>query len=227
MNELTKSETSQTTNVSGDVYGNTKEGDIFQSFYSQTNFDEISFEDLKLQTKKLPEIQIDFLHSYKEQRILVLGGELGGINKKELILKLAYHVAKDYRLTCQNTDIYTKVWRPSSPQEKIDLEAELINTKEPTIFVFYDIEPQEIKGNLEVIRDNILSFKHYIFASTNRSYKIWHLSKNAIEFFPTNLKPQEIYGKSFFVEELKKELSNLQEEIKKEVDKFQDEWKKN
>lgn len=53
MNELTKSETSQTTNVSGDVYGNTQEGDIFQSFYSQTNFDEISFEDLKLQTKKI------------------------------------------------------------------------------------------------------------------------------------------------------------------------------
>lgn len=226
MNELTKSETSQTTNVSGDVYGNTKEGDIFQSFYSQTNFDEISFEDLKLQTKKLPEIQIDFLNSYKEQRILVFGGELGGINKKELILKLAYHVAKDYRLTFQNTDIYTKVWRPSSKQEKIDLEAELINTKEPTIFVFYDIEPQEIKGNLEVIRDNILSFKHYIFASTNRSYKIWHLSDNAIDFFPTDLKLEKIYGKSFLVEELQKKLSNLQEELQKELNQFQEEWKK-
>ena len=38
MNQSTKSETSQTTNVSGDTYGLTQKGDIFQSFFGKTDF---------------------------------------------------------------------------------------------------------------------------------------------------------------------------------------------
>ncbi len=55
-------------------------GDVFQNA-GETHFDEISFEDLESQTKELPEITPDFLDILNTNKMLVLGGELGGINK--------------------------------------------------------------------------------------------------------------------------------------------------
>ena len=74
--------------------------------------------------------------------MLVLGGELGGINKNELILQLAYCIAKETdseQINSQKVDVSIKVWRRSSSQQIIDLELELRNRKTPTIFVFFDI----------------------------------------------------------------------------------------
>lgn len=227
MNESTKSETSQTINVSGNAYGFTQEGNIFQSFFAKTDFDEISVEDLESQIKELPEIQLDFFNQRKKQRMLVLGGELGGINKNELILQLAYRLAKDERLDSekidsdqtnpQKVDVSIKRWRRTSSQQIIDLEAELQKTEHPTIFVFTNIEPRNIAGSLQNIYKIVQSLRHYhyILASTDRSFSSWHLNNNAQYFFPTNLNPQTIYGQHILVKELQEELSRYQKQLNK------------
>lgn len=226
MNESTKSETSQTINVSGNAYGFTQEGNIFQSFFAKTDFDEISVEDLESQIKELPEIQLDFFNQRKKQRMLVLGGELGGINKNELILQLAYRLAKDERLDSekidsdqtnpQKVDVSIKRWRRTSSQQTIDLEAELQKTKDPTIFVFTNIEPRNIASSLQNIYKIVQSLRrHYILASTDRSFSSWHLNNNAQYFFPTNLNPQTIYGQHILVKELQEELSRYQKQLNK------------
>ena len=233
MNESTKSETSQTINVSGNAYGFTQEGNIFQSFFAKTDFDEISVEDLESQIKELPEIQLDFFNQRKKQRMLVLGGELGGINKNELILQLAYRLAKDESLDSEKTDsdqtnpqkvdVSIKRWRRTSSQQTIDLEAELQKTKHPTIFVFTNIEPRNIASSLQNIYKIVQSLRHhYILASTDRSFSSWHLNNNAQYFFPTNLNPQTIYGQHILVKELQEELSRYQ----KQLNKLQEELEK-
>ena len=192
----------------------------------KTDFDEISFEDLESQTKELPEIQLDFFDQRKKQRMLVLGGELGGINKNELILQLAYRLAKDERLDSekidsdqtnpQKVDVSIKRWRRTSSQQTIDLEAELQKTKDPTIFLFTNIEPRNIASSLQNIYKIVQSLRrHYILASTDRSFSSWHLNNNAQYFFPTNLNPQTIYGQHILVKELQEELSRYQKQLNK------------
>ncbi|NER08379.1 MAG: hypothetical protein F6K17_40475, partial [Okeania sp. SIO3C4] len=198
----------------GDNSAATWSGDIYQNnIYGKTDFDEISFEDLESQTKELPEIQPDFLNSLKEHRMLILGGELGGINKNELILQLAYLVAKDSQKTDSNktnpqkADISIKFWRHSSSQQIIDLEPELRNRKTPTIFVFLDIEPKDINCSLQHIFSEIIpSLEHWVLFSTNRSFSSWHLNDNAQIFFNPNLNPKDIYGQDILVNELKNKL---------------------
>ncbi|NEQ75436.1 MAG: hypothetical protein F6K23_21715 [Okeania sp. SIO2C9] len=222
MSNSTNSENPQNVNTSGNTYGVTQEGDIFQNFFGKTDFDEISFEDLESQTKELPEIQPDFLNQLKEHRMLVLGGELGGINKNELILQLAYLVAQDSQKTDsdktnpQKADVSIKLWRHSSSQQIIDLELELRNRKSPTIFVFTDIEPKDINCSLQHIYDIVPSLEHWVLFSTNRSFSSWHLNDNAQIFFNPNLNPQDIYGQDILVNELEKKLGkNLKLELNK------------
>ena len=192
----------------------------------KTDFDEISFEDLESQTKELPEIKLDFFDQRKRQRMLVLGGELGGVNKNELILQLAYRLAKDERLDSEKTDsdqtnpqkvdVSIKRWRRTSSQQTIDLEAELQKTKDPTIFLFTNIEPRNIASSLQNIYKIVQSLRrHYILASTDRSFSSWHLNNNAQYFFPTNLNPQTIYGQHILVKELQEELSRYQKQLNK------------
>ncbi len=179
-------------------------GDVFQNA-GETHFDEISFEDLESQTKELPEIQPDLLNRINTNKMLVLGGELGGINKNELIFQLAYLIANTKKSNSQesdseqtnpqNVDISIRVWRRSSTQQIIDLELELRNRKSPTIFIFSDIEPQDINTSLQHISEIVLSLPHWVLFTTYRSFSSWHLSEKAKEsFFPTDLKLQNIYG---------------------------------
>lgn len=200
----------------GDNSAATWSGDIYQNnIYGKTDFDEISFEDLESQIQELPKIQPDFLNQLKEHRMLVLGGELGGINKNELILQLAYLLAKD---SSQKADISIKFWRHSSSQQIIDLELELRNRKTPTIFVFTDIEPKDINCSLQHIFSEVIpSLEHWVLFSTNRSFSSWHLNDDAQIFFNPNLSPQDIYGEDILVNELENKLG---ENLKLELNKY-------
>ncbi|NEP75143.1 MAG: hypothetical protein F6K25_22545 [Okeania sp. SIO2G4] len=208
-------------NVVGKIEGQDIQVGDRNFFVGETHFDEISFEDLESQIQQLPEIQPDFLDQLKEHSMLVLGGELGGINKNELILQLAYLVTKDSQKTDsdktnpQKTDISIKFWRHSSSQQIIDLELELRNRKSPTIFVFTDIEPKDINCSLQHIFSEVIpSLEHWVLFSTNRSFSSWHLNDNAQIFFNPNLNPQEIYGQNILVNELEKKLGeNLKLEL--------------
>ncbi len=190
----------------------------------ETHFDEISFEDLESQTKELPEIQPDLLNRINTNKMLVLGGELGGINKNELIFQLAYLIANTKKSNSQesdsdqtnpqNVDISIKVWRRSSTQQIIDLELELRNRKSPTIFIFSDIEPQDINTSLQHISEIVLSLPHWVLFTTDRSFSSWHLSEKVKEsFFPTDLKLQNIYGEDILVKKFQEELNRLQKEL--------------
>ena len=86
--------------IGSQIGGNAKvAGVIYETNYSEvkSSFSEITYQKpSQLKNNDLPSIEPNFLKWVITERLLVLGGELGQVNKSELILQLAYSVAIKY-----------------------------------------------------------------------------------------------------------------------------------
>ncbi|NEP88318.1 MAG: hypothetical protein F6K18_16605 [Okeania sp. SIO2C2] len=84
---------------------------------------------------------------------------------------------------------------------------------------FFDIEPQDINTSLQHISEIIPSLPHWVLFTTDRSFSSWHLAEKAKEdFFPTDLKLQNIYGQNILFKKLQEELNRLQKELEEDLE---------
>ncbi|MBU7582899.1 MAG: hypothetical protein KAF91_08305 [Nostoc sp. TH1S01] len=151
------------------------------NYYSdgREEFVDIPLEDLNLRFNDSPQIKSDILHKLDQEKLLVLGGNLG-VSKNELALQLAFLIA-------DGNDICIKQWRRTSSQQLINIELELQQTDSPTVFVFTKIEPQDIgsgSGLSKAHKTAKFFQKHWVVISTDRSFTSWNLGDSAREFFP-------------------------------------------
>ncbi|MBD2205594.1 hypothetical protein H6G33_24945 [Calothrix sp. FACHB-1219] len=175
-------------NTSGGNYNEYIQGTYVQGNYyyggNQDNFVEINFEELKSQFDNSPDVKTDLLSILEKERLLVLGGDTG-VDKNELALHLAFLLAKKLNGS-SNSGVSVKQWKRSSSLQIVDIELELRNTESPTIFVLTEIEPKNIGFyGLPQAHQTALSLKkHWVLASTDKSFSSWHLENEARRFFP-------------------------------------------
>ncbi len=216
---MTESQVSEQRNIntSGGNYNERIEGDYIQGNYyaAQEEFVKITLENLESEFQDLPDIKTDIVNKLKAERLLVLGSDLG-VDKNELALQLAFIVAKD--VVSRNENISIKQWKRNSNNQVIDLDIELRNTKDSTIFVLTEIEPQKIIFySLPQAHQTAKTLaKHWVVASTDRSFTSWHLEPQARVFFP-ELTIEDIYSQDILMEKLQEQLEkhNLRQELEK------------
>lgn len=146
-------------------------------------FVEIPFKDLESQFKDSPEIKADLIGKLEQERLLVLGGNLG-TDKNELALQLAFLLAKKYS-NSNEPNISIKQWRASSNQKLVDIRHELRQIEAPSIFVLTDVEPKDIGHNgLKNIYETAKRLnKHWIIVTSDKGFAKWHLPEKTRRFF--------------------------------------------
>lgn len=154
-----------------------------QYIQQKPDFVEIPFKELESQFKDSPEITADLIGKLEQERLLVLGGNLG-TDKNELALQLAFLIAKK-NSNSNDPNISIKQWRASSNQKLVDIALELKNTEHPSIFVLTDVELKDIGHNgLENSSQTAKRLnKHWIIVTSHKGFAKWHLPEKTRRFF--------------------------------------------
>lgn len=169
---------------SGSIHGFTQNGNIiYNQNFREVDFVEIPFKELESQFKDSPEITADLIGKLEQERLLVLGGNLG-TDKNELALQLAFLIAKK-NSNSNDPNISIKQWRASSNQKLVDIALELKNTEHPSIFVLTDVELKDIGHNgLENSSQTAKRLnKHWIIVTSHKGFAKWHLPEKTRRFF--------------------------------------------
>jgi hypothetical protein len=154
-------------------------GTLFNS--SEDSFFELSIDSLKNQNFKSPDITPSLVQKLSEERLLVLGGNLG-IDKSDLAIDLVVKLFHNLQTT--NKECVIKQWRRSQEKDYVSLRAELQSVKTSTIFVLLDIQPSHIE-RLHGIHQAVKQSCHYVLITTEISFTTWHVfERDKNTFFP-------------------------------------------
>ncbi len=167
-----------------------------------------------------PHIQPSLVQKALSQHMLVLGGP-SALDKLSLVRHIAWDLISslpEMKSDGAAQPLSVLEWVKSSNPQR--LVGRLEETRERTVFILPDIEPQHVSYDLTAIHEAAYSQKHHVIISTEIPISMWHLSDKDSHFWqrvPDNdiYESEDLFG--HFLDELFSVQENLPTRIAKRL----------